>query len=157
MAEKSIERIIAENPFFAGLEKRSVEFLAGCAEKRRFKEDEALFSHGGKADRFYLVLDGRVTMEVAAIQGPSLELRNLAPGDILGWSWLIPPYKWHFQARAEEPVEVLEFDGEAVLRRCEENPAFGYELLKRFSGLMSERLAAAREKMMSEWRPPGFA
>lgn len=157
MADKSIEQIIAEHPFFAGLSKESMAFLAGCAKKRRLKEDEVLFRHGGKANRFFLVLDGRVTVEVAAIEGPSLDLRNLGPGDLLGWSWLIPPYRWHFQARAEEPVEVLEFDGRAVLRRCEDDPAFGYDLLKRFSGLMSERLAAARGKMMSEWSPPGFA
>lgn len=157
MAEKSIEQSIAEHPFFAGLPKKSVSFLASCAKKRRLVEDDVLFSHGGKADRFFLVLDGRVTVEVAAIQGPSLDLRELGPGDLLGWSWLIPPYQWHFQARAEEPSEVLEFDGAAVLRRCEEDPAFGYDLFKRFSGLMSERLAAAREKMMSEWSPPGFA
>lgn len=157
MAEKSIRQIIAGHPFFAGLSEQSLEFMAGCAEKRRVKEDEVLFRHGGKADRFYLVLDGRVTVEVAAIQGPSLDLRELGPGDILGWSWLIPPYKWHFQARAEEPAEVLEFDGAAILARCEDDPTFGYELFKRFSGLMSERLAAAREKMMNEWSPPGFA
>lgn len=157
MADKSIERIIAEHPFFDGLSKRSLEFLAAHAEKRRVEEDEVLFRHGGKADRFYLVLDGRVTVEVAAIQGPALDLRELGSGDILGWSWLIPPYKWHFQARAEEPAQVLEFDGEAVLERCEKDADFGYDLFKRFSGLMSERLASAREKMMSEWSPPGFA
>lgn len=157
MGKKSIEQAIAEHPFFAGLPKRSVAFLASCAEKRRLKEDEVLFRHGGKADRFFVVLEGRVTVEVAAIQGPSLDLRELGPGDLLGWSWLIPPYQWHFQARAEELSEVLEFDGTAVLRRCEQDPAFGYDLLKRFSGLMSERLAAAREKMMSEWNPSGFA
>lgn len=157
MAAKSIERIIVEHPFFDGLSKRSAAFLASCAKRRRLKEDEVLFSYGGKADRFFLILDGRVTVEVAAIQGPSLELQNLGPGDLLGWSWLIPPYKWNFQARAEEPAEVLEFDGEAVLKRCEEDPAFGYGLFKRFSGLMSERLAVAREKMMSEWNPSGFA
>lgn len=157
MTEKSIERIIAEHPFFDGLSKQSATFLASCAKRRPLKEDEVLFSYGGKADRFFVVLDGRVTVEVAAIQGPSLELQNLGAGDLLGWSWLIPPYKWNFQARAEEPAEVLEFDGAAVLHRCEDDPAFGYDLFKRFSGLMSERLAAAREKMMSEWSPAGFA
>lgn len=157
MADKSIERYIAEHEFFAGLAQSSVGFLADCANKRKVKEDEVLFSYGAKADRFYIVLSGRVTVEVSAIQGPPLELRNLGPDEILGWSWLIPPYKWHFQARAEESTEVLEFDGEAILARCESDPAFGYDLFKRFSGLMSERLAAAREKMMNEWSPPGFA
>ncbi|MES1943522.1 cyclic nucleotide-binding protein [Salinisphaera sp. PC39] len=157
MAEKSIEQVISEHPFFAGLSDRSLEFLAACATERELAEDEVLFRYGASADAFYLVLSGRITVEVSAIQGPPLELQNLGPDAILGWSWLIPPYTWHFQARAEEPAELLVFDGDAVLRHCENDPAFGYDLFKRFSGLMSERLAAAREKMMNEWSPPGFA
>lgn len=157
MADKPIEQYIAEHEAFAGLKDSSIDFLAACADKREVKEDEVLFQYGAKADRFYLVLSGRVSVEVGAIQGPPLELRSVGPGEVLGWSWLIPPYKWHFQARAEEPSEVLEFDGEAILQRCEQDPVFGYQLFKRFSGLMSERLAAAREKMMNEWSPPGFA
>ncbi len=98
-----------------------------------------------------------MSIEIAAIEGPPLELQRLEPGAVLGWSWLIPPYRWSFQARAEEPGKALEFDGEAVLERCESNPAFGYQVLKRFSSLMSQRLEYARRKMMDEWDPPGFA
>ena len=98
-----------------------------------------------------------VSVEVVAIEGPALELQSLGPGTVVGWSWLIPPYKWSFQARVTAPGEVIEFDGAAVLDHCEDNPRFGYELLKRFSGLMSERLQFARQKMMQEWNPRGFA
>jgi CRP/FNR family cyclic AMP-dependent transcriptional regulator len=75
----------------------------------------------------------------------------------LGWSWLISPYQWSFQARAEEDSELLQFDGTAILARCEQEPKFGYELLKKFAGMMSMRLEAARRKMMDEWNPAGFA
>lgn len=157
MSATAIETRIAEHEFFFGLDQEYIRFLAEHAEARELAEDKVLFSYGKPADRFYLIDSGRVTVEVAAIAGPPLELQNLGPNEILGWSWLIPPYKWHFQARAEEPSRVTEFDGEAILAHCEEDAAFGYALLKRFSGLMSERLGFARQKMMDEWNPPGFA
>lgn len=157
MTDRRIFDVIADNPFFAGLSREDVEFLAGKAELRHSSRDSVLFRYGDRADRFYVVVSGKVSVEVAALEGPPLELQALDAGAVLGWSWLIPPYKWSFQARADEDTEVLEFDGRAIRARCEADPRFGYELIKRFSGLMSERLHFAREKMMEAWRPSGFA
>lgn len=157
MATSTIAKTLSEKAFFSGLKPEYIEFLAGHASKREVRKDEVLFPHGQKSDRFFMVLSGRITLEVAAIEGPPLELQSVGADEMMGWSWLIPPYKWTFQARAVEPAEVLEFDGNAVFERCEKDPEFGYELLKRFSALMSERLAFARQKMMDEWSPPGFA
>jgi CRP-like cAMP-binding protein len=92
-----------------------------------------------------------------AIMGPSLEIQALGKDQVLGWSWLISPYKWNFQAMIEEDSELLMFDGNVILARCEQEPKFGYELLKKFAELMSVRLDAARKKMMDEWNPAGFA
>ncbi len=157
MADASMEEILSGNRFFAGLAPEQIEYLARHAERRRLAKDQVLFRHGDAARHFYLVLEGELTVEVAAIEGPALTLQTLGPDAVVGWSWLIPPYKWHFQARAEAPTEVLEFDGAEILARCEQDPKLGYELLKRFSGLMSERLQFARRKMMDEWKPAGFA
>lgn len=157
MTEESIEGVLAKQDLFLGLEPSHITFLAACATPRRLRKDETLYRSERRADRFYLLREGRISVEVAAITGPPLEMVLLGPGDIVGWSWLIPPYRWHFQARALEDGEVLEFDGGAILARCETDPRFGYELFKRFSGLMSRRLAVARGKMMDEWQPPGFA
>lgn len=157
MADAATEEILAGNRFFGGLAPEYLAYLAERCERNRLGKDEVLFRHGDKARYFYLVLSGRLNVEVAAIEGPALELQALEPGAVVGWSWLIPPYRWHFQARAEAPTEVLEFDGAAILERCEQDPKLGYELLKRFSALMSERLQFARRKMMDEWKPPGFA
>jgi len=157
MAEQSKADLLAGEAFFRDLDGEALEFLAGCATERALKKDEVLFRHGQPADRFYLIRSGRITIEVPAIEGPSLDVQSLGADAVLGWSWLIPPYTWSFQARAKEETTMLEFDGAAVLERCESDPAFGYELMKRFSALMSERLEAARRKMMDEWNPPGFA
>jgi CRP/FNR family transcriptional regulator, cyclic AMP receptor protein len=157
MAEPSIREILSANAFFSGLAPESRDFLAGHASMRRLQQDEALFHVGDRAGHFYLIHGGNVSVQVPAIEGPVLELQNLGSGAVAGWSWLIAPYRWAFQARAVEPTEIIEFDGAAVLEHCEQDPQFGYELLKRFSALMSERLQFARQKMMEEWKPAGFA
>ncbi len=143
--------------FFAGLSEDHLSFLADHASHRQLKAGAVLFRHGDRARYFFLVLSGHVSVEIAAIEGPALLLQDLAPGDVVGWSWLISPNRWNFQARATRPAEVIEFDGAAVLEHCEQDPRFGYELLKRFSTLMSERLKVARDRMMKEWKPAGFA
>lgn len=157
MGDSDIEGYLAGQAFFSGLDPESLAFLAECASRREVEKGETLFRHGEDARRFFLLCSGRVSVEVPAIAGPRLEVQSLGAGKVLGWSWLIPPYKWSFQARALEDTEVIELDGERVRARCEEDPAFGYAMMKRFSALMSERLEAARHRMMAEWNPPGFA
>ena len=103
------------------------------------------------------MVSGQVSIGVAAIQGPGLQLQLLGSGQMLGWSWLIEPYRWDFQAKVLEDAELIEFDGQAILAQCEEDKAFGYQLYKRFTYLMSERLGSARRKMMDQWDAPGFA
>jgi CRP-like cAMP-binding protein len=157
MDATAIGQHLQANSFFRDLPQDVRDVLAANAKFRRLREDEVVFHFGERAARFYLVVAGHISVEVAAIEGPSLQLQELGPGMVLGWSWLIPPHRWTFQARAKTPLEVVEFDGDAVLARCEADPAFGYPLLKRFSALMSERLQQARQRMIDEWRPTGIA
>ena len=157
MSDATIEKLISESTFFSGLPAALIAFLSEHAKRRRLAADEVLFRYGDHARHFYLIVDGSVSVEVAAIEGPALELQQLGTGAVLGWSWLIPPFKWSFQARATAAANVIAFDGAAILAGCDANPVFGYELLKRFSALMSERLNFARQKMMEEWKPAGFA
>ena len=124
---------------------------------REIKKGQILFRQGERADKFYMVRNGRISVQIPTLQGPTLEIQSLGKDQILGWSWLISPYKWNFQAKAEEDSQLLEFNGAAILERCEQESKFGCELLKKFAVLMSERLDAARQKMMDEWNPIGFA
>jgi CRP/FNR family cyclic AMP-dependent transcriptional regulator len=157
MTDSSLRRIIADSKFFAGLEDTAVDFLAANASKRQLDSGQVLFHQGDRAEHFYLLLAGHLSLGIPALEGPALELQDIGPGQIAGWSWLMPPNLWSFQARARTAIEYLEFDGIAILARCEQDPRFGYELIKRFSVLMSERLQFARQKMMQEWKPLGFA
>lgn len=157
MNDESLVRLLMQHEFFRDLAPEVVEFLAANGRITNLGKDETLFEHGQIAERFYLIRAGRITVGVPAIEGPSLEVQTLGPGEVLGWSWLIPPYRWNFRGRVVEAAEVVEFNGKAILDRCESDPAFGYPLMKRFAALMSERLEAARRKMMDEWNPAGFA
>jgi CRP/FNR family transcriptional regulator, cyclic AMP receptor protein len=156
-ANSELIETLSGNRFFAAMPQDYLTFMAGASQRKRFKAGEVLFRQGEHADRFFLVQSGEITVEVPAIMGPALQLQKLSNGKLLGWSWLIAPYRWDFQARAITDAEVIEFDGAAILARCEADNAFGYELFKRFTGLMSERLLAARRKMMDQWDPAGFA
>jgi len=153
----SKEDYLSAHQFFKGLNEDFVKLLSEYATERKVKKGEVLFQPGKPANRFYLLRNGRVSVQVPALVGPALELQVLGDNQLLGWSWLIPPYRWNFLARAVEDTDLLEFDGSAILEHCEQDPKFGYELFKRFTALMSERLDAARQKMMDQWNPPGFA
>ena len=148
---------LAAHAFFSALNEDYIKLLSEFVTERQLAKGEVLFQQGKTADKFYLVRKGQVSVQVPALVGPALELQVLGENQLLGWSWLIPPYRWNFLARAVEDSELLEFDGQAILARCEKDPKFGYELYKRFTELMSERLNAARQKMMDQWNPPGFA
>lgn len=157
MPAEKIRQTIAENAFFSTLSDDGIDFLAANAKDKHLAEGKVLFHRGDAARHFYLLSKGHLSLEIPAIEGPALELQDIGPGEIAGWSWLIPPHRWHFQARARTAIDYLEVDGEAVLAHAEADPRFGYELVKRFSALMSERLEFARQKMMDEWKPLGFA
>ncbi len=157
MNNRSIEDYLSTHPFFSGMDESFLRFLTDCATELAIKKGDILFRQGKPADTFYLLRDGQISIQVPALVGPSLEIQHLGDDQLLGWSWLIPPYRWNFLARAETDSDLLEFDGKAILKRCGEDPKFGYELYKRFAALMSERLDAARQRMMDQWNPPGFA
>lgn len=157
MSNQLIVEYLSAHDFFSELSEDVLKFLCERASAREIKKGQILFRQGERADKFYVVRNGRISVQIPALMGPTLEIQALGKDQVLGWSWLISPYQWNFQAKAEEDSELLEFDGTAILARCEQEPKFGYELLKRFAALMSERLDAARQKMMDEWNPVGFA
>ena len=157
MSNQSITEYLSAHEFFSQFRDDDLKFLCECSSTREIKKGQILFLQGEHADKFYVVRSGLISIQMPAIMGPTLEIQTVDEDQVLGWSWLISPYRWNFQTKAEEDSELLQFDGVAILARCEQEPKFGYELLKKFAGLMSVRLNAARQKMMDEWNPVGFA
>ena len=145
---ENLERLLSEHPFFEGLEQRYLDFIVGCASNARFDAGQFIAREGEEAKQFYLIRHGKVAIEVFAPERGALTIETLEAGELLGWSWLVPPYFWRFDARALDLVRATALDGECLRRKCEEDPRLGYELLKRFSRIIVLRLEATRLQLL---------
>ncbi|HWR52833.1 MAG TPA: cyclic nucleotide-binding domain-containing protein [Bryobacteraceae bacterium] len=145
---ETIERILAQHPFFEGLDTGYIKLLTGCASNVRFDAGAYIFREAEEADCFYLIRQGKVALEIRAPQRPPLVIETLEEGEILGWSWVIPPYYWRFDARVVEPVRAFALDGKCLRGKCEKDHDLGYELLKRFSHIVDERLQTTRLQLL---------
>jgi CRP-like cAMP-binding protein len=139
--------MLKEHPFFADFPDADLKELVECAAYVRFEEDELLFREGDPADHFYLLRHGRVAVEVATPQGV-LTIQTVEAGEVVGWSWLVPPYRWHFQVRALELTRALTLDGRCLRAKCEVNGPLGYRLLRRFVQVITGRLEATRLQLV---------
>jgi CRP/FNR family transcriptional regulator, cyclic AMP receptor protein len=140
---------VALHPFLAGLNRKDLALLADCAMVVRFAPGQIIFREGENANRFYLIESGRVALESTGAPAGTVEIETVQAGELLGWSWMFPPYAWHFTARAIEPTVAIFFYGTILRDYCERNHSLGYELFKRMSAVMVNRLQTARKKMLS--------
>jgi len=145
---ETLERIITEHPFFVGLDHAFTNLMVGCASNVRFKAGTYILKEGDPANTFYLIREGKVAVEVLAPQRPPIIISTLSNGEILGWSWLLPPFQWKFHARAVEDVRAIALDGKCLRTKCEENHDLGYEILKRFAQIIELRLDATRLQLL---------
>ena len=145
---EGLERIVKEHPFFAGLEERFCQLVCGCAKNVRFEAGDYLFREGEAADRFYLLRHGRVALEMSAPGRGAIMFQTLGAGEIVGVSWLIPPYRWTYEAKALELVRAIAMDATCLRSKCEADHDLGYGLMKRFVPILIERLQGARLQML---------
>lgn len=146
---EGLERFLVESPFFKGMKKEYLELLVGCASNVRFDAGEFILREGTVANASYLIRQGKVALEVVAPKRGSITIQTLSAGEVLGWSWLVRPYHWHFNARAVELTRAIALNGECLRRKSEDDCCLGYELLKRFTEIMVERLQAARFQLVN--------
>jgi len=152
---RTLDTVVLEAPVFGGLDDRYATQLAGCARTSGWEPGETLFREGESADTFYVVRRGRVALELFLPNRGPLTIETIEPGEVVGWSWLFPPYRWHFDGRAVEPVRAVAVDGTCLRAKCDEDPALGYELMRRFSQVMLERLQATRMRLADLYGSPG--
>lgn len=148
----SVRTYLDEHPFFSGLPPALLDLLERNATEVAVGAQHKIFKQDGDADAFYVLLEGQAQVEVPAVTGEPALLQKLGAGKILGWSWLIPPHRWHFDARALCDSRLLKLDGKALREECRRDTTLGYPLLERASGLMMERLEAARRQVMENYR-----
>jgi CRP-like cAMP-binding protein len=144
----TLDRLLAQHPFFAGLDPEDARFVAGCGVNRLVGADEFLFRAGDRADQFYVVRSGRVAVELYAPGRGPLILDTVGEGAVLDAAWLIPPFRWQFDARAVTPVRFVALDATCLRARCDEHPALGYRLMQRTAVIMQARLEAARVRLL---------
>lgn len=145
---ENLERILSEHPFLKGLNSRHINLLNGCASNVAFKAGEYVFREGEDAERFYFIRTGKIIVEAFVPQKGPIAIQSRGEGEVFGWSWLVPPYKWHFDARALELTRAIAIDGKCLRTKCEEDHDLGYELMKRFTMIIAERLDATRLQLM---------
>jgi CRP-like cAMP-binding protein len=145
---QTLDELIAETPVFAGLEPAQLELIAGCARNERAGAGTLLVREGEPADRFFLIRHGAVALEVHAPGRTSLVIETLGDGDVIGWSWLFPPYRWQLDGRATEPCALVGFDGACLRGKCEDDHELGYALMTRFAANVVDRLQATRMQLL---------
>jgi len=145
---QTLEELIAASPTFAGLEARHLELIAGCGANERAPAGKYLCREGEPAERFYLVRDGAVALEVTSPGRGAIVIETLHTGDVSGLSWLFEPYRWQFDARVLEPTALVGFDGLCLRGKCDADHELGYQLMRRFAGVATRRLQATRMQLL---------
>jgi CRP-like cAMP-binding protein len=139
--------LIAPQPFFQKLSVQHLELLADSAMVTEFKPGQWILRQGDPANRFYLILEGKVLIESEVRQRGMIPIRTVGPGDDLGWGWLFAPYYMHFSACATEPTRAIFFYGTRLRELCEENHELGYQLMKRVAEVVLQNLNATQQRL----------
>ena len=146
--ENDISTILKGHIFFHDLESEMIDFITNSATIEELDPHEYLFYEGDPASKFYLVLKGLIGIQVFAGNSGFLNIQRLGPGEIIGWSWLLPPYAWFFSGEILKPSHVITFDGETLRNICENNHDFGYAMAKRVTAIVTQRLHETRLKLV---------
>ena len=146
---QTLQGILSAHPFFNDLPTPHLETVVGCVSNVRFKAGDVIFREGEEADHFYLIREGKVALRIQSERRGPLTILTLEEGDVLGWSWLSPPYHWKFTARALEPTRAISMDGKCLREKAERDHDLGYEILKRFVQVIEERVRATSTKLLN--------
>ena len=150
---KTIEDLLRTHPFTQGLDDEILRLIAGCATNVVFESGSYLFREGGNADRFFLLRHGTVALEMFVPGEGARTFLTVKSGEMLGVTWLVPPYRWAYDARAVELTRAIAFDATCLRDKCEADHHVGYELMKRFVPALVERLHVAQLQMADIYGP----
>jgi len=140
---------LAGHPFLHGMSRDQLSVLADTAKDVTFPARHRLFEDGGSATHFWLIQSGHVSLDLYVPGQSRMKIDTIGMGELLGWSWLFPPYRWAFGAAAASRVEAFEFDGRAVRACCGDDPELGYDLTQRLTRVLAKRLQATRVRLIT--------
>jgi CRP-like cAMP-binding protein len=150
-ADKTINSI-ADLPLFHQFGAKSLERLSSLARIHRFGPDHIIFREGDPSSKFYVIRTGHIALEIAA-SDRALHVRTAGPGDEVGWSALLAGRGKMLQAHTLDEVEVFAFEGAELLKMCDEDPKFGFELMHHLLGVVADRLEATRVQLHDYYSP----
>ena len=150
---ENLEQILAGHPFFGGIDATYIKLLSGCAKHVQFPKGAYIYREGSKADTFYCLRAGKVTLEIHAPQSGSIQIDSRKAGDVFGWSWIVEPFRWYCDVRVIEEVRALALDAKYIRDRCQEDKIFGYEMYRRLVPLMHQSLQATRLQLIDVYGP----
>lgn len=148
MEPQALADVFAGHPFFRDLKEPFIHTLAECAQETEIPPETLVFHAGDPATAFLLILHGHITLEAYTPHRHAISIQTLGPGEVVGWSWLLPPYRWQFDVRTEEPSRVISFDGQCLRRLFDENHELGYQMLTRFLPVMTQHLRAMQMQLL---------
>jgi len=149
---EDLTKILRTHPFLSDLDDIYVKQIAGCASNVSFRENDYIFREGEQATKFYLIRTGKAALEINGREKGRIRVLTIGAGQILGWSWIVRPYKWHFDAQVTENVRAIALDGECLRKKFDNDPRLGYEMLKRFSQILEQRLNVTRIQLIDMYK-----
>jgi CRP-like cAMP-binding protein len=145
---EGLERVIKAHPFFAGMAEEFSALVCGCAKNAHFSAGQYLFHEGEPADWLYLIRHGRVALQLTAPGRGAVIFQTVVEGELAGVSWLIPPYRWTYDATAIEDTRAIAINAACLREKCEDDHDLGYEMMKRFMPVLIQRLQATRLQIL---------
>jgi sulfhydrogenase subunit beta (sulfur reductase) len=149
---ETMRRILSEHPFIQELGEEYIDLIAECSSIVRFNPGEFMFHAGEQADRFYLIRHGKVAIETFSPERGALIVQTTGEGDILGWSWFVPPYKWHFDAQVMELTRAIAVDAQTLRKACDSDPHLGYLINRYISQIIGQRMEATRMQLLDIYK-----
>ncbi len=143
----SLSQLLVTHRFFRGLSMEQIDKIASCGEDVRFHSNQFIFHEGDPAKDFYIIRQGQVMLEMYTSSRGHVNISTLCDDDVLGWSWLFPPYKWHMSARTTKFTRAIVLDGHALKEKCDADHTLGYELMSRFATIVVDRLKKTRSEV----------
>ena len=152
MSEQETPAALASHAFLRGLSERQLATMAACAESVTVPAGGFLGREGEPANAFYLIHSGHVALEIHTPAGGAVRIQTVGAGEPVGWSWIVPPHRWQFDARAVEAVQAFALDADRLREKCEQDHELGYQLLKRLVAVIANRLAATRLQLLDIYK-----
>lgn len=145
---ETMEPILAAHPFFQGIDSHHLRLVLECASRKTFEAGQFLCREDEEAQQFYLIYQGRVSVEIFSARRGPVTIQTLGEGEALGWLWFQKPYHWHLDARALELSRAISLDVRCLMDKCDHDPHLGYELMKHYAHFLAVQFRVTKLQLM---------